>query len=78
MLLENRQEKAQLGLLSIFLWMVLCLFILFKNVICVDVLFASMSVYLCVLSALRGQKWVSDALELQLQMVVRCHVGSGN
>lgn len=29
-------------------------------------------------SALGSQKWVLDSLELELQIVMRCYVGSGN
>lgn len=33
---------------------------------------------MCVSDAYKGQKWVSDPTELELQMNVSCRVGAGN
>ena len=37
-----------------------------------------LSLCMCVSGAHRGQKTIPDCLELELQMVVSCHVGAGN
>lgn len=38
----------------------------------------SLYVHPCIFTALRGQKRVSDSLELELQVATYAHVGAGN
>lgn len=47
---------------------------LYKQYTFYELVISALRVY----SALRGQKMVSDPLELELKMVVHCHVGTGN
>lgn len=37
-----------------------------------------MSIYVCILGAHRGQKRVLDLVELELQIVASCRIGTGN
>jgi hypothetical protein len=45
---------------------------------CVSIQPACVSVCYCMPGACGGQKRVLDALELELEMVVSCHMGSEN
>jgi hypothetical protein len=42
---------------------------LFKKIFIFNFLYVSVCLYVCMLGAWGGQKWVSDALELKLELV---------